>query len=145
MCNEVARRISLDLMRSDFDQRKIRLMFPESAPNMEPLGSIRITDSTVIVRKSENTAGAHDDRLDAELVTRRWSWPGAHGKPIYNFLIGTPRLGVGAVPDSPRQFFRIYQGGGPKGEAEGQMGLHPRARGLVRPLPAGTLNITQTR
>jgi hypothetical protein len=50
MCNEVARRISLDLLRNDFDQRKIRLFTPENATNMAPLPSIRITDSTVIVR-----------------------------------------------------------------------------------------------
>jgi putative SOS response-associated peptidase YedK len=90
MCNEVARRISLDLLRLDFDQRKIRLIFPESAPNLEPLDSIRITDPTVIVRASA-TAGAsggvtgEDGVMEAELVTRRWSWPGAHGKPVYNF------------------------------------------------------------
>lgn len=57
MCNEVARRISLDLLRNDFDQRKIRLFTPENAPNMEPLPSIRITDSTVIVRAAVGSGG----------------------------------------------------------------------------------------
>jgi putative SOS response-associated peptidase YedK len=91
MCNEVARRISLDLLRNDFDQRKIRLFTPENAPNMEPLPSIRITDSTVIVRArgdpGDAESGDSDDDgfMGAELVTRRWSWPGAHGKPVYNF------------------------------------------------------------
>ncbi|WP_293880242.1 SOS response-associated peptidase [Sphingomonas sp.] len=87
MCNEVARRISLDLLRNDFDQRKIRLFYPENAPNMEPLSSIRITDSTVIVRATVRAGRGlgDDDSMAAELVTRRWSWPGAHGKPVYNF------------------------------------------------------------
>lgn len=86
MCNEVARRISLDLLRHDFDERKIRLFFPESAPNMEPLDSVRITDPTVIVRASATTGASGEDGMtEAELVTRRWSWPGAHGKPVYNF------------------------------------------------------------
>lgn len=79
MCNEVARRIALNIMREDFSQLRIRLIFPESLPNLAPLDSIRITDSTVILRQ------AQDERAAVELVTRRWSWPGAHGKPVYNF------------------------------------------------------------
>lgn len=70
MCNEVARRISLDLLRNDFERRKIRLFYPESAPNMEPLPSIRITDPTVIVRAGPDHGG-DDAMLAAELVTRR--------------------------------------------------------------------------
>ncbi len=82
MCNEAARRISLGQLREDWSQLKIPLVFPEGAPNMAPLESIRITDPTVIIRAATEQAGA------AELVTRRWSWPigGAAGnKPLYNF------------------------------------------------------------
>jgi putative SOS response-associated peptidase YedK len=76
MCNEAARRIELGLMREDFAQLRIPLRFPEGLPNMAPLDSVRITDATVIVR------GVADG---AELVTRRWSWPGAGGRPVYNY------------------------------------------------------------
>jgi len=79
MCNEAARRIELGLLREDFAHLRISLHFPEGLPNMQPLPSVRITDGTVIVRAVE------DGSSDAELVTRRWSWPGAHGKPVYNY------------------------------------------------------------
>lgn len=79
MCNEVRRRIALGQLREDWGQTRIPLRFPEGAPNMAPLESIRITDLTVIIRTAEEAPG------EAELVTRRWSWPGTHGKPVYNF------------------------------------------------------------
>ncbi|NNM78351.1 SOS response-associated peptidase [Sphingomonas sp. ID1715] len=78
MCNEVRRRIALGQLREDWGQTRIPLVFPEGAPNMAPLESIRITDPAVIIR----AAGGPDQ---AEAVTRRWSWPGTHGKPVYNF------------------------------------------------------------
>ena len=76
MCNEAARRIELGLLRDDFSQTGIPLVFPEGLPNMAPLDGFKITDATTIIR------GGSDE---AELVTRRWSWPGAGGKPVYNF------------------------------------------------------------
>lgn len=76
MCNEAARRIALGELRDDWGQTRIPLVFPEGLPNMAPLDRFRITDPTVIIR------GGPDG---AELVTRRWSWPGAGGKPVYNF------------------------------------------------------------
>ncbi|MEG3163671.1 SOS response-associated peptidase [Sphingomonas sp. PB2P19] len=79
MCNEAARRIALGELREDWSQTRIPLHFPEGLPNMAPLDGFRITDSTVIIRGVDGAADA------AELVTRRWSWPGAHGKPVYNF------------------------------------------------------------
>ncbi len=79
MCNEAARRIPLDQLRSDWGQTRIPLRFPEGLPNMAPLDSIRITDASVIIRAAADVPG------EAELVTRRWSWPGPTGKPVYNF------------------------------------------------------------
>lgn len=77
MCNEAARRIELGLLRDDFSQLRIPLTFPEGAPNMEPLPGFKITDPTVIVRAAPDGG--------AEMVTRRWSWPGPTGKPLYNY------------------------------------------------------------
>jgi putative SOS response-associated peptidase YedK len=93
MCNEAARRIELGLLRDDFNELKIPLRFPEGIPNMQPLASVRITDPTVIVRAvaeapSEAEFGeqsAPGAQLTAELITRRWSWPGPTGKPVYNY------------------------------------------------------------
>ncbi len=79
MCNEAARRISLDELRSDWSETRIELRFPEGMPNMAPLESMRITDPSVIIR------ALAEDESAAELVTRRWSWPGPTGKPVYNF------------------------------------------------------------
>lgn len=79
MCNEVSRRVDLDLLRIAYEQAAITLNFPEGLPNMAPLESVRITDPTVIVRAA---AGAPSE---AELITRRWSWPGPSGKPVYNY------------------------------------------------------------
>jgi len=77
MCNEQRNRIAAGLIRDDFQQLRIPLDFPEEIPNLEPRDSIRITDSNAIIRGSEKGG--------AELVVRRWSWPGTNGKPVYNF------------------------------------------------------------
>lgn len=79
MCNEAARRIELHQLREDWSQLKIPLRFPEGLPNMAPLDSIRITDPSVIIRAAGDAPG------EAELVTRRWSWPAPNGKPVYNY------------------------------------------------------------
>lgn len=77
MCNEVARRISLEQLRDGFAAVGIGLCFPEGLPTMAPLDRVRITDSTTIVRAAGDGAG--------EVVTRRWSWPGNGGRPVYNY------------------------------------------------------------
>jgi putative SOS response-associated peptidase YedK len=76
MCNEIRRNIALGNIRDDFSQLRVPLRFPEGLPNLAPLDSIRITDPTAIVRIGEE---------GAELVVRRWSWPGPNKKPVYNF------------------------------------------------------------
>ncbi|HEX8641358.1 MAG TPA: SOS response-associated peptidase [Allosphingosinicella sp.] len=79
MCNEVRRTVALGKIREDFSFTRIPLRFPEALPNLAPLESIRITDPTAIIR------AAADERGAAEMVVRRWSWPGPGGKPVYNF------------------------------------------------------------
>ena len=82
MCNENRRRIALGLVRDGFSETRIPLRFPEGMPNLEPLDSIRITDRNAIVRTAREADAAPGE---AELVIRRWSWPGPNGKPVYNF------------------------------------------------------------
>lgn len=79
MCNEQRRRIALGQVREDWSQTRIPLRFPEGLPNLAPLESIRITDRNAIIRASGEEPRA------AELVVRRWSWPGPKGKPVYNY------------------------------------------------------------
>ena len=53
--------------------------FPEGVPNQSP-GEVRITDPAPVLRSraGEGECGA------LEWVTRRWSWPNAQGKPLFN-------------------------------------------------------------
>ena len=76
MCNEHRRKIELVNIAETFAQLRIPLRFPEGAPNLASLDSIRITDPAAIVR-------ARGDAF--ELVQRRWSWPGPTGKPVFNY------------------------------------------------------------
>ena len=91
MCNEQRRRVALGQIREDWSETRIKLVFPEGLPNLAPLDSIRITDPNAIIRASE---GPMERALEkrppgpppaAELVVRRWSWPGPGGKPVYNY------------------------------------------------------------
>lgn len=78
MCNDYRLNVDLDTIASDFSDLKIKIDFPEGAPNFEARDDIRITDAAPIVR-----AGSVPGR--GQLVQRRWSWPGPTGKPVYNF------------------------------------------------------------
>ena len=110
MCNEAARRISLGLMRDDFSQVGITLRFPEGLPNLASLDSIRITDTSVIVR-----AAAPADPGEAEMVQRRWSWAGPSGKPVYNFRSEGREFRNSAtgraLPDPARRLLRVHRSG----------------------------------
>lgn len=79
MCNDYRTRVELDTIRQDFSDIKIRIRFPEGMPNLQPRDDVRITDTGPIVRAAIDDPGA------ADLVQRRWSWPGPGGKPVYNF------------------------------------------------------------
>jgi putative SOS response-associated peptidase YedK len=83
MCNEQRRRVALGQIRDDFSELRIPLRFPEGLPNLAPLESIRITDPNAIIRAAADAPGAAE--VGAELVVRRWSWPGPGGKPVYNY------------------------------------------------------------
>ncbi len=79
MCNDYRRTPPMHTIREQWSQTRIPLLFPEGLPNLAPMDSIRITDPGAIVRASEQEPGS------AELVTRRWSWPGQGGRPVYNY------------------------------------------------------------
>jgi putative SOS response-associated peptidase YedK len=78
MCNEHRRLVALGQIPEDWSHTRIPLVFPEGLPNLAPLDSIRITDPTAIIRMDGEGA-------NAELVVRRWSWPGPGGKPVFNY------------------------------------------------------------
>jgi putative SOS response-associated peptidase YedK len=76
MCNLYTLEKNPDALRRIFADLQIPLEFPEGIPNLQPR-EVRITDRAPIV---------HFDRSRgvAELVERRWSWPGPTGKPVFN-------------------------------------------------------------
>ena len=76
MCNLYTLEKGPDAIRKIFEAAQIPLTFPEGIPNFEPR-SVRITDRAPIVRFNRDSGSA-------ELVERRWSWPGPHGKPVFN-------------------------------------------------------------
>ena len=76
MCNLYTLEKGPDAIRKIFEAAEIPLTFPEGIPNFEPR-SVRITDRAPIVRFNRDSGAA-------ELVERRWSWPGPHGKPVFN-------------------------------------------------------------
>jgi len=78
MCNDYRLNVDLDTIASDFSDLRIKIDFPEGAPNVAARDDIRITDMAPIVRAT-STPGI------AALVQRRWSWPSPSGKPVYNF------------------------------------------------------------
>jgi len=78
MCNDYRVKVDVEAIRQDFADLRINIRFPEGIPNMEPCDDVRITDMAPIVRAA-GTPG------EADLVTRRWSWPAPNKKPVYNF------------------------------------------------------------
>lgn len=79
MCSDYRNRVELAEMDKLFADIGTSLRFPEGRPNIEPQDHVRITNRAPILRAAVDEPGA------VELVQRRWSWPGAHGKPVYNF------------------------------------------------------------
>jgi putative SOS response-associated peptidase YedK len=78
MCNDYRLNVDLDTIAGDFSDLKIKIDFPEGVPNVQPRDDIKITDVAPVVRTGPAPG-------TAELVQRRWSWPGPTGKPVYNF------------------------------------------------------------
>ena len=74
MCNLYRLEKGPDAIRKLFEEAQIPLSFPEGIPNFEPR-DVHITDRAPIVRAAAPGVA---------LVERRWSWPLATGKPLYN-------------------------------------------------------------
>lgn len=79
MCNDYRLEVDIASIMEDFEDLKIKIDLPEGTPNVAAREDIKITDIAPIVRTASGGA------TGGELVNRRWSWPGAKGKPVYNF------------------------------------------------------------
>ena len=91
MCNLYTLHKNADAIRQLFADMGTSLAFPEGIPNLEPR-DIHITDRAPIVRA---------DGPDLALVERRWSWPAANGKPVYNLRSEGRNFRVGDASRSP--------------------------------------------
>jgi len=76
VCNLYTLEKNPDAVRRLFADLQIPLEFPEGIPNCQPR-DVRITEQAPIVKFDR-------DRNVAQLVERRWSWPGPTGKPVFN-------------------------------------------------------------
>jgi putative SOS response-associated peptidase YedK len=76
VCNLYQLEKSVDAVRRLFAELQIPLTFPEGIPNFQPR-NVRISERAPIVRFNREQGAA-------ELVERRWSWPGPTGKPVFN-------------------------------------------------------------
>lgn len=76
MCNLYRMEAAPDAIASLARELGRQLSFPEGVPNFRPR-DVRISESVPILRAAPPGT--------AELVERRWSWPGPTGKPVFNF------------------------------------------------------------
>ena len=79
MCNDYRLMVDVASIVEDFADLKIKIRFSEGAPNIEAREDIKITDPGPIIR------GVNGANSEADLVQRRWSWPGQNKRPVYNF------------------------------------------------------------
>ena len=96
MCNDYRLKVDIETIRQDFSDLRIHIRFPDGIPNMEPRDDVRITDSAPIVRAAADAGAGQGVGVAAELVQRRWSWPGPGGKPVYNFRSERRSFGTSA-------------------------------------------------
>jgi len=79
MCNDYRLTVDAASIAKDLSDLKIKIRFGEGIPNLQAREDIKITDVGPIVRSIDGV------RDEAELVQRRWSWPGPNKRPVYNF------------------------------------------------------------
>jgi putative SOS response-associated peptidase YedK len=79
MCNDYRLLVDVASIVEGFADLKIKIRFSEGSPNIQAREEIKITDLGPIIRPIDGAQG------EADLVQRRWSWPGQNKKPVYNF------------------------------------------------------------
>ncbi|MEA3033390.1 MAG: hypothetical protein QOH86_1406 [Sphingomonadales bacterium] len=122
MCNDFRNKLDIAVLEAAFRQLDIPLSFPEGLPNLEPRDDIRITDRAAIVRWGP--AGA-------ELVQRRWSWPGQGGKPVYNFRGDGREFRSGRCLIVADGFYEFTTPADPKQKRKDRWLFRPRGEGLL--------------
>ena len=68
MCNCYRSTVRLEVVKEAFDALRLPLVFPNGAPNLQPLDNIRPTDRAPIIRPLDPT----DPSAGVEIVQARW-------------------------------------------------------------------------
>ncbi|MEO6247931.1 MAG: SOS response-associated peptidase [Sphingomicrobium sp.] len=105
MCNLYQLEAGPDAIRRIFEGVQLPLGFPEGVPNFQPR-DVRITEQAPVVRWSAEGS--------AELIERRWSWPGPKGKPVYNFRSEGRAFGRGRCLIPADSFYEFTTPNDPK-------------------------------
>ena len=121
MCNLYRLEKGPDAIRKLFDAAQIPLGFPEGVPNFEPR-DIHITDRAPIVRASDT---------GAQLVERRWSWPGPTGKPVYNLRSDNREFPAGRCLVLADGFYEYTAPADPKQKRKDRWLITPADEGTV--------------
>ena len=136
MCNRYRLRLPLTDIIAGFSDHGVTVRLPEGAPNVAA-GDVAITDTAPMVRQGAD---------GAELVARRWSWPGRNGAPLYNFRSEGRRFPTGRalVPVDAFYEFTSQPPPAPKSARKVRWAFTPAQGGPVlalaalwRPSPAG--------
>ena len=133
MCNLYQLEAGPDAIRRIFEGLPLPLSFPEGVPNFQPR-DVCITERAPVVRWS---AGG-----TAELVERRWSWPGPEGKPVYNFRSEGRQFGRGRCLIPADSFYEFTAPADPKAKRKDRWRFRPAGgepfaiAGLIRADPA---------
>ena len=121
MCNLYRLHKSADAIGKLFGDIGTQLAFPEGVPNFEPR-DIHITDRAPIV------CAATDGM---ELVERRWSWPLANGKPLYNFRSEGRNFPAGRCLAIADGFYEYTAPADPRQKRKDRWLFAPSAGGLL--------------
>ena len=124
MCNLYTQTKSVDEVARIFRDLQMPIVVPEGLPNLAPR-DIAITDPGVIVRRAQTDAGSYD------LLVRRWSWPGAGGKPVYNFRSDGREFPSGRCLIVADGFYEFTASADPKQKRKDRWLFTPPGRGLV--------------
>ena len=124
MCNLYTQTKSVDEVARIFRDLQMPIVFPEGLPNLAPR-DIAITDPGVIVRRAQTDAGSYD------LLVRRWSWPGAGGKPVYNFRSDGREFPSGRCLIVADGFYEFTASSEPKQKRKDRWLFTPSAGGLL--------------
>lgn len=108
MCNDYLLLVELASIAEDFDNLSIKMKTLEGPPNVAAHEDIRITDMTPIVRFNEGPRGS------AELINRRWGWPGPRDKPVYNFRSEGRGFSTHRCPNLADEFYEFTDPAEPK-------------------------------